>query len=143
MLKLHRDATNTFDDRTIAVRLITMIWRINSHITGVDSRRTGQTSPLPTVVLSKGYTLKKIYTDNFCIYMYVYAVTNPLVLLFNVRPISVTCQLVICFVPFSHGETTPFTIRLVHSAYDKKTPVKYPTKSGQVANIHLLPHKKQ
>ena len=76
------------------------------------------------------FAKKKIYTDNFCIYMHaVSTVTNPLVLPFNVRQISITCQFFICFVPFSYvaflyyryllllrfsyGETMPFTIRLV------------------------------
>ena len=115
-----------------------MIWSDNSHVTGVDNWLTGQAPTLPTV-LSKGYTFKNKYTDNFCIY--IHAVTSPLVLPFNVRPIFVTCQFVICFVPFSYvaflfyplllcfsyGETTPFTIRLVRSAYDVKGRNSYET----------------
>ena len=117
-----------------------MIWSDNSHITGVDCRITGQASPLQTVVLSKGYQLKKIHRQ-FCIYMYIHAITSPLVLVFNVRPISFTCQFVICFVSFSYVaflfyplllhfsyvETTPFTIRLKYSAYDVKGRNSYAT----------------
>ena len=57
------------------------------------------------------------------------------------RPIFVINQFVICFVPFSYvaflfyplllcflyDETTPFTIRLVHSAYDVKGRNSYAT----------------
>ena len=79
--------------------------------------------------------------NSYCIY--IHAVTSSFVLLLNVCPISVTCQFVICFVPFSYvaflfypllyvlrfsyGETTSFTMRLVHSAYDVKGRNSYAT----------------
>ena len=117
-----RKKKKQFDHTTIAVRLtsITVILSDNSHITGVDNRLTGQASPLPKVVLSKGYT------DNFCICMYIHAVTSPLVLPFNGRPISVTCNVSSSFALFrSHTLRFCFTRYFFVSRTVKQRHLRY------------------